>query len=196
MNVGSLNARRIDVPDSFQDIQDYCWEQGWTDGLPVVPPTESLVRDMLAGYGGSPSISLGIIQPRNAQATLEKLAINAVMAGCRPDYFPVVVAAVKASLDAEFNLGGNAATTGGAAQVVIVNGPIASELGINGDAACFGPGSRANAAIGRAVRLVIRNVGGLIPGEMDKATLATPGRYSFVSPKTNLVAHGSQGIYR
>ena len=79
MNVGSLNARRIDVPDSFQDIQDYCWEQGWTDGLPVVPPTESLVRDMLAGYGGSPSISLGTIQPRNAQATLEKLAINACL---------------------------------------------------------------------------------------------------------------------
>ena len=98
---------------------------------------------------------------------------------CQPEYFPVVVAAVKAALDTEFNLGGNAATTGGAAQVLIVNGPIADELGINGDAACFGPGFRANAVIGRAVRLVIRNVGGLIPGEMDKATLATPGRYSF-----------------
>ena len=175
----SLNSRRVDVPDSFQVIQDYCWEQGWTDGLPVVPPTEFLVRKMLAGYGGDPSTSLGTIQPRNARSTLEKLAINAVMAGCQPEYFPVVVAAVKAALDPDFNLGGNAATTGGAAQVVIVNGPIAEELGINGDAACFGPGSRANAAIGRAVRLVIRNVGGLIPGEMDKATLATPGRYSF-----------------
>ena len=179
MSSVSLNARRVDVSDSFQAIQDYCWEQGWTDGLPVVPPTEPLVREMLAGYGGNPAISLGIMQPRNAQATLEKLAINAVMAGCRSEYFPVVVAAVKAALDEDFNLGGNAATTGGAAQVVIVNGPIAEELGINGDAACFGPGSRANAAIGRALRLVIRNVGGLIPGEMDKATLATPGRYSF-----------------
>ena len=96
----SLNARRIDVPDSFQAIQDYCWEQGWTDGLPVVPPTEPLVREMLAGYGGDPSTSLGAIQTRNAQATLEKLAINAVMAGCRPEYFPVVVAAVKAAVDA------------------------------------------------------------------------------------------------
>ena len=84
MSSVSLNARRVDVPDSFQAIQDYCWEQGWTDGLPVVPPTEPLVREMLAGYGGDPATSLGIIQPRNAQATLEKLAINAVMAGCRP----------------------------------------------------------------------------------------------------------------
>ena len=101
----------------------------------MVPPTEFLVREMLAGYGGDPSISLGTIQPRNARSTLEKLAINAVMAGCQPEYFPVVVAAVKAALDPDFNLGGNAATTGGAAQVVIVNGPIAEELGINGDAA-------------------------------------------------------------
>ena len=179
MSSVSLNARRVAIPDSFQAIQDYCWEQGWTDGLPVVPPTEPLVREMLASYGGDPSFSLGTLQPRNSQATLEKLAINAVMAGCQPEYFPVVVAAVKAALDKDFNLGGNAATTGGAAQVVIVNGPIAKELGINGDAACFGPGSRANAAIGRALRLVIRNVAGLIPGVMDKATLATPGRYSF-----------------
>ncbi len=179
MSSAPLNARRVEVPDSFQAIQDYCWEQGWTDGLPVVPPTEPLVREMLASYGGDPSYSLGTLQPRNSQGTLEKVAINAVMAGCQPEYFPVVVAAVKAALDKDFNLGGNASTTGGAAQVVIVNGPTAKELGINGDAACFGPGSRANAAIGRALRLVIRNVGGLIPGEMDKATLATPGRYSF-----------------
>ena len=134
--------------DSALEAIERCYELGWTDGLPVVPPTESLVREMLACYGSEPSTSLGVIQPRNAQATLEKLAINAVMAGCQPQYFPVVVAAVKAALNPEFNLGGNAATTGGAAQVVIVNGPIADELGINGDAACFGPGSRANAAIG------------------------------------------------
>ena len=178
-NPGALTSRRVQLPDSFQAIQDYCWEQGWTDGLPVVPPTESAVREMLAAYGEEPDKSLGVMQPRNAQATLEKLAINAVMAGCRPEHFPVVVAAVKAALREEFNLAGNAATTGGAAQLVIVNGPVARELEINGDAACFGPGFRANAAIGRALRLIIRNVGGLVPGEMDKATLATPGRYSF-----------------
>ena len=179
MSNAALRSRRVQLPDSFQAVQDYCWEQGWTDGLPVTPPTESLVREMLAAYGEDPGVSLGVVQPRNAQATLEKLAINAVMAGCQPEYFPVVVAAVKAALHEEFNLAGNSATTGGAAQVVVVNGPIAQELGINGDAACFGPGFRSNAAIGRALRLIIRNVAGLIPGEMDKATLATPGRYSF-----------------
>jgi len=174
-----LASRRVQAPDSYQAIQDYCWEQGWTDGLPVVPPTEPLVREMLAAYGEEPAKSLGVMQPRNARVTLEKLAINAVMAGCLPEHFPVVVAAVRAVLHEEFNLAGNAATTGGAAQVVIVNGPIAQQLGINGDAACFGPGFRANAVIGRALRLVIRNLGGLVPGEMDKATHATPGRYSF-----------------
>ncbi|MBT97756.1 MAG: hypothetical protein CL902_03900 [Dehalococcoidia bacterium] len=175
----SLKSRRIQVSDDFTEIQNYCWEQGWTDGLPVVPPTERSVRAMLSAYGGEPDTSLGIMQPKSSNVTLEKLAINAVMAGCLPEYFPVVVASVKAALRQEFNLAGNAATMGGAAQVLIINGPVATELGINGDAACFGPGSRANAAIGRALRLVIRNVGGLVPGDMDKATLSTPGRYSF-----------------
>ena len=175
----SLQSKRIQISDSPRAIQNYCWEQGWTDGLPVVPPTEPLVREMLAGYGGSPSYSLGRIQPGNSIVTLEKLAVNAVMAGCLPEHLPVVVAALKAALRDEFNLAGNAVTTGGAAQVLIVNGPIAKELNINGDAACFGPGFRANAAIGRALRLAIRNLGGLVPGEMDKATLSTPFRYSF-----------------
>ena len=89
----ALRSRRIQVQDSFQAIQDYCWEQGWTDGLPVVPPTEDLVRGMLQGYGEDPSTSLGLIHPRNAQVTLEKVAINAVMAGCQPEHFPVVAAA-------------------------------------------------------------------------------------------------------
>ena len=142
-------------------------------------PPRMLVRAMLTGCDGEPSHSLGVMQPRNARATLEKLAINAVMAGCRPEHFPVVVAAVKAALHDEFNLAGNAATTGGASQVVIVNGPVAAELGIQADAGCFGPGFRANAAIGRALRLIIRNVAGLTPGEMDKATLSSPGRFSF-----------------
>jgi hypothetical protein len=175
----SLQSRRVGVPDSFEAVQDYCWQQGWTDGLPVVPATEDLVRRMLTAYGEDPSQSLGVIQPRNARVTLEKVAVNAVMAGCQPEYFPVVVAAVNAVLKEEFNVAGVSATTGGAAPVVIVNGPLARRLGINGDAGCFGPGHRSNASIGRALRLVIRNLGGLIPGEMDKATLATPARYSF-----------------
>jgi hypothetical protein len=175
----TLQSRRIDVENSFDLIQDVYDEQGWTDGLPVVPATEELVSRMLAGASGAPDDSLGIIQPRNARVTLEKLAINAVMAGCRPEYFPVVVAAVKAMLQEDFNVAGISSTTGGATPAVIVNGPIARQLGINGDAGCFGPGYRANSSIGRALRLMIRNVAGLIPGEMDKATLSTPARFSF-----------------
>ena len=146
--------------------------------MPVVPATEELVRGMLLPYGQDPSTSLGVVQPRNAEVTLEKVAINAVMAGCKPEHFPVVVAAVKAALKPEFNIASVQATTGGAAPAVIVNGPIARELGINGDSGCFGPGYRANAAIGRALRLFVRNVAGLVPGEMDKATLALPARYT------------------
>jgi len=179
VSTSNLQSRRIDVEDSFDAIQDYYDEQGWTDGLPVVPATEELVCRMLAGSTGAPNDSLGIIQPRNARVTLEKIAINAVMAGCRPEHFPVVVAAVKAMLQEEFNVAGVSSTTGGATPAVIVNGPMARQLGINGDAGCFGPGYRANSSIGRALRLMIRNVGGLIPGEMDKATLSTPARFSF-----------------
>ena len=175
----SLRARRIDLRNSFDVIQDYYEEQGWTDGMPVVPATESLVRRMLERCAEPPDHSFGVMHPRNARVTLEKVAINAVMAGCRPEYFPVVLAAVQAALQDEFNVAGVSSTTGGAAPVIIVNGPIATELGINGDAGCFGPGYRANASIGRALRLLIRNVGGLVPGEMDKATLAMPARYSF-----------------
>ncbi|MDE2778389.1 MAG: hypothetical protein OXI91_01750 [Chloroflexota bacterium] len=179
MNPMSIRSRRVEVEASYDAIQDYYERQGWTDGLPVVPATEDLVRKMLQPYGQDPATSLGVVQPRNAEVTLEKVAINAVMAGCRPEYFPVVVAAVKAALQPDFNIAGVQATTGGAAPVVIVNGPLAQELEINGDSGCFGPGYRSNASIGRALRLFVRNVAGLIPGEMDKATLALPARYTF-----------------
>ena len=179
MNPLSIQSRRVEVEASFDAIQDFYEQQGWTDGLPVVPATEDLVRKMLLPYGQDPSTSLGVVQPRNARVTLEKVAINAVMAGCKPEHFPVVVAAVKAAMQPDFNIAGVQATTGGAAPVVIVNGPIARELEINGDSGCFGPGYRANASIGRALRLFVRNVAGLIPGEMDKATLALPARYTF-----------------
>ena len=175
----TIQSRRVEVAAAFDAIQDYYEEQGWTDGLPVVPATEDLVRKTLLAYGEDPATSLGIVQPRNAQVTLEKVAINAVMAGCRPEHFPVVVAAVKAALQLDFNIASVQATTGGAAPAIIVNGPIAKQLGINGDSGCFGPGYRANAVIGRALRLFVRNVAGLVPGEMDKATLALPARYTF-----------------
>ena len=179
MSAASLTSRRLEVPDAPAAIQAYYEERGWTDGLPVVPATEDLVWEMLGAFATDPAHVMGVIHPRNARVTLEKVAVNAVMAGCRPEHFPVVVAAVRAILQPEFNVAGCQATTGGAAPVLIVNGPLAAQLQINGDAGCFGPGFRANAVIGRAVRLVIRNLAGLTPGEMDKATLSTPGRYSF-----------------
>ena len=179
MNPLTIQSRRVAVDASFDAIQDYYEQQGWTDGLPVVPATEDLVRKMLLPYGQNPSTSLGVVQPRNAEVTLEKIAINAVMAGCKPEHFPVVVASVRAALQPGFNIASVQATTGGAAPAVIVNGPVAKRLGINGDSGCFGPGYRANAAIGRALRLFVRNVAGLVPGEMDKATLALPARYTF-----------------
>ena len=179
MNPLTMTSRRVEVSADFDVIQDYYEQQGWTDGLPVVPATEDLVRRMLLPYGQAPSTSLGVVQPRNAEVTLEKVAINAVMAGCKPEHFPVVVAAVKAAMHPDFNIAGVQATTGGAAPAVIVNGPVGRKLEINGDSGCFGPGYRANASIGRALRLFVRNVAGLVPGEMDKATLALPARYTF-----------------
>ena len=116
MTASPLRSRRLEVPDSFAAVQAYYEERGWTDGLPVVPATEDLVWDMLGTFGQDPAHVLGVIQPRNAPVTLEKLAVNAVMAGCRPEHFPVVVAAVRAILQPEFNVAGCQATTGGAAQ--------------------------------------------------------------------------------
>ena len=174
-----LTSKQIELQDSFSQIQDYYEAEGWSDGLPVVPATEDLVLEMIQGADLPPEFELGVIQPSNKTVTVEKVAINSVMAGCKPEYFPVVIAAVKCVLRPEFNVGGVQATTGGAACTVVVNGPICNEIGIHSDAACFGPGFRANATIGRAVRLVIRNLGELLPGIMDKATLSTPGRFSF-----------------
>ena len=115
VTTSSLRSRRIAVPNASAAIQDYYEAQGWTDGLPVVPATEDLVWEMLGTFGKNPAQSLGVIQPRNASVTLEKIAINAVMAGCRPEHFPVVVAAVRAILQPAFNVAGCQATTGGAA---------------------------------------------------------------------------------
>ena len=174
-----INSRRIEAPDSLDVINDLFHERGWTDGLPIVPPTEERVRAMLVKTGEQPSEVLGRMPPINGSATIEKVAINAVMAGCRPEHFPVVLAAVKAVCQTEYNLGGIQSTTGGAAPLIVVNGPVAKELNVNADAGVFGNGYRANATIGRALRLVMRNIGGAIPGQTDKSTLAHPAKYTF-----------------
>jgi hypothetical protein len=161
-----------------QAVESYI-EHGWTDGLPVIPPTPELVEAMLAAAGLRGDEHLGEIPTRNITVTAEKVAINAVMAGCLPEYFPVVVAAVRALLQPLANAHSTTATLAGAAHAVIVNGPIRTELGIEGGQACLGPGFRANATIGRAVRLVVRNVFRTVPGVLDRASFSWPLRYSF-----------------
>jgi hypothetical protein len=144
-----------------------------------VPPTPQRVSAFLEYSGNQPDDILGMIPARNRVITAEKVAINAVMAGCLPNYMPVIVAAVEAMCFEQFNLHGISATTGGTAPLLIVNGPAVKQLNINAGVNCFGPGVRANATIGRAIRLILMNVGGSIPGVLDKACLGHPGKYSY-----------------
>ncbi|MFC1895570.1 hypothetical protein ACFL0Q_02760 [Thermodesulfobacteriota bacterium] len=162
-----------------QEAYDCFNRRGWTDGLPIVLPTERLVETFLERIDKEPEDTLGIMPPRWAQVTFKKIAINAAMAGCLPEYFPVILSAVEATLDENFNLNAIQTTTHPCAVMLIINGPVRKELNINAKHNCFGQGCRANATIGRAVRLVLLNVGGGIPGSMDKATMGHPGKYSY-----------------
>jgi hypothetical protein len=163
------------VSDDFE-----AWfERGVTDGLPVVPPSRERVAAMLAATRRGPGDLVAEVPPNFGRATVEKLAVNAVMAGCRPEYLPVVVAVVEAACDPIFNLHGQSGTTNAASPLVIVNGPARRRLGINCDAGVFGPGYRANATIGRALRLVMINLGGTRAGEISMSTLGHPGRYTY-----------------
>jgi hypothetical protein len=173
-----LDIERIAVEDDPDAVFERFAREGWTDGFPIVPPTEERVRRMLAGGGFDPSASLGPMPPSWGEATIASLAVNAVMAGCRPEYFPVVVTAVKAMLAAPFNLYGVQGTTNPATPVIIVNGPIARALDINAGGNLFGQGFRANATIGRAVRLIMTTVGGGVPQKADKSTLGNPAKYT------------------
>ncbi len=164
--------------DPAELIEAY-FERGWTDGLPVVPPTEKSVADMLAAAGLHADQVLGTIPARSTVVAARKVAINAVMAGCRPEYMPVVVAAIRGLCHPDFAYHGPASSTGGSAMVLIVNGPIAGTLGVNSGNNAFGQGTRANATIGRAVRLVMMNVMNTRPGRLDRATFGNPGKYSF-----------------
>ena len=176
---GELRSRRVRLGE-LEDELEAMWDRGWTDGLPVVPPTEG------PGAGHARRHQPGArtrwwpsCRPNLAPATVEKVAINAVMAGCRPEYLPVVLAAVEAVCTDEFNMHGVLATTWFVGPVLVVNGPVARAIGMNSGINALGQGNRANATIGRALQLVIRNVGGGRPGEVDRATLGTPGKYSF-----------------
>jgi len=162
-------------PDQWND---YAVEQGWSDGLPLMLPTEEKVERMIEACRGDnePFVPMS---PRRVIPTLKSIAANAVMAGCRPEYFPVVVGAVRAVLNPDYNLHGTLATTHPCSQGMIVNGPLRKKLGINCGSNCFGQGTKANATIGRALQLTLLNVGGAKPGNMDRATHGSPAKYSF-----------------
>jgi hypothetical protein len=164
--------------DPASMIEAY-YDAGWTDGFPVVPPSDASIGAMLAGAKLRADEIVGEIHGRNAVVTGESLAVNAVMAGCRPEYAPVVVAAVRSLCHPDFAYHGPASSTGGSAMVLIVSGPIAAELGINSGHNAFGQGHRANATIGRAVRLIMMNALNTKPGFLDRATFGNPGKYSF-----------------
>ena len=161
--------------DPFEEL----FARGVTDGLPVVPPTAERVRAAVTASGRSGDELIGLVAPRHGRATVERIAINAVMAGCRPEYLPVVIAAVAAICDPGFALEGVSGTTDAVTPLVIVNGPIRARLDINSAASVFGAGWRANATIGRAVRLVWVNIGGARPGVISMSTFGQPGRYSY-----------------
>jgi hypothetical protein len=174
----TLRSRRIDLA-ALEDPIEALFERGWTDGLPVVPPTEERVLRMLDGTSCAPDETVAVVPPDLVECTVEKVAVNAVMAGCLPEYLPVVLAAVEAACTDAFNMHGLLATTWHSGPVVVVNGPIATRIGMNSGGNAFGQGNRANATIGRALQLVVRNVGGGRPGGVDRATLGNPGKYTF-----------------
>ncbi len=161
------------------DLDAWYRDQGYTDGLPIVPPTPGRVAAMVDALGGQPATVEARVPPRWGNLSREVLAVNMVMAGCLPDYAAVVRAALLALCDAHFNLIGVQATTHVAAPLIIVNGPERTRIGMNAGTNLFGPGNRANATIGRAIRLVLLNVGGGWPGELDKSTFGHPGKYSY-----------------
>ncbi len=174
---GTLASRKIEYAE-IEDPVELAYARGWTDGLPVVPPTDERVLAMLKGTTRKPGEIVGQIPPFLADCTIEKVAINAVMAGCKPEYMPVLLAAIEAALEPVFTLHGVLATTYFSSPIIIVNGPVAKHIGMNSGINALGQGNRANATIGRALNLIVLNVGGGRPGEADRSTLGAPSKYT------------------
>lgn len=177
-----LRSRRIEVA-ALEDPWEACVDRGWSDGLPVVPPTPARVMRMLEGTSRDPDEVVAVVPPDLVECTVEKVAVNAVMAGCAPEHLPVVLAAVAGACTPEFNMHGLLATTMSMGPVLIVNGPIRRRIGMNSGINVLGQGNRANSTIGRALQLVIRNVGGGRPGEVDRATFGSPAKVGFCFPE-------------
>ena len=176
--MAALSPRIHEAPDDLLAAIDWCYEQGWTDGLPVVPPAIERVKAMLTADSRPPETVIARHPATGLDLSLHAAAVNAVMAGCLPEHFPVLVAAYEAMDREPFNFHGSTASTGGSAPLLVASGPYAEEIGMNADVNLFGPGNRANATIGRAVRLILRNVFQMLPGISDKSTQGNPGKYS------------------
>jgi hypothetical protein len=178
-NVKHDNAITVETDASYDEVTEYFYERGWTDGLPIVPPTELRLDAMLAGMPWRAAEELiSIVPPKMGHATMRQIAVNAVMAGCRPEYLPVIVAALQAVSEPEYGLAHRQTTTHAGAPLMIVNGPIVQRLRINCGRGVFGPGWRANATIGRALRLIFINIGGAGPG-VDASQTGHPGKYTY-----------------
>jgi hypothetical protein len=173
-----LQARAVELAEA-EDIMEACFERGWSDGLPVVPPTPLRVMRMLNGSDRDAAEIIGKVPPDNVPCSIEKIAINAVMAGCKPEYFPMVIASVEAALQDRFCMHGLLCTTYFSSPVMVVSGPVAKQIGMNSGINALGQGNRANATIGRALQLIIRNVGGGVPGGIDRANMGNPGKYTY-----------------
>ena len=169
---------RLLEPNVWQDEHEYCYDRGWSDGLPVIPPTPERILRMLAGTQRDSQEVVGDIPPNLSPCTVEKIAINAVLAGCKPEYMPVLLTAVEAALEPKFTLHGLLCTTCFSSPIIVVNGPVTRRIGMNWGMNALGQGNRANATIGRALNLIVRNVGGGIPGGIDRATLGGPAKYT------------------
>ena len=172
-----LRARKIDIASADDEIE-FMFDQGFSDGLPLVPPTPERVMRMLSGTSRDPQEVVAVMPPNMGEVTVEKAAINAVMAGCKPEYMPVILTVVEAICTDEYNIHGVMATTMGASPVIVVNGPIREQIGMNMKLGALGQGNRANSTIGRAVRLLIRNLGGAKPGGTERSTLGNPMKFT------------------
>lgn len=190
----SDQAGMIEAPDDLDAINRLFRERRWSDGLPVVPPTRERVERMLVHCSLARHDLVARVAPGFGAATVERIAINAVLAGCDPEYLPVLVAATAAMADPEFNLQGIQATTNPVAVWLVINGPLARKLEVNAGFNCIGQGAWANATLGRALRLILQNIGGAWPGEMDRATHGQPGKYTFCCAE-NEDAHPWQPLH-
>ena len=178
-DVAGSRAGRVEVPPE-SDVDEFCYERGFADPLPVVPPTVERVERALEAVDMAPGEIVAHVPPNYGQATVEKIAANAVMAGCRPEYLRVLVPLVRALCDERLDIHGVQGTTHFAAPLVVINGPVRNELGFACGSNVFSNAARANSTIGRALQLILRNIGGAAPGRIDMSTMGNPGRFSFV----------------